>query len=96
MDIYRVNKILIIGFKRFKSDRKIKSLINYPHILDLSQFILSKGFCNLGRQKDAVYELFAVVNHFGSLLSGHYTAYCKNYLTNKWYEFNDARVTSVR
>ena len=30
-----------------------------------------------------------------SLLGGHYTAYCKNPLNNKWYEFDDQYVTEV-
>ena len=26
-------------------------------------------------QDNAVYDLFAVVNHYGNILAGHYTAY---------------------
>ena len=39
------------------------------------------------------YDLFGVVNHFGNLQGGHYTAFCKNALKDQWYEFNDSSVT---
>jgi hypothetical protein len=41
----------------------------------------------------SVYDLFGVVNHFGSLNGGHYTAYCQN-PDGKWYDFNDSSVSS--
>jgi len=34
-----------------------------------------------------MYDLFAVSNHYGQLLGGHYTAYAKN--GDTWYRFND-------
>lgn len=30
------------------------------------------------------------------MLGGHYTAYAKNPLSNKWYYFNDSSVSEVR
>lgn len=45
--------------------------------------------------KPIYYDLYGVTNHYGSLHGGHYTAYCKNHLTNKWYGFNDSHVSSV-
>lgn len=42
-----------------------------------------------------MYDLFAVDNHSGTLLGGHYTAYAKNYKDGKWYSFNDSFVTPV-
>ena len=41
------------------------------------------------------YDLFAVANHYGSLMFGHYTAYYKNSIKNKWYEFNDNSMTEI-
>lgn len=43
-----------------------------------------------------MYDLIGVSVHSGSLLGGHYTAYAKNPLNNKWYYFNDSSVTEVR
>jgi ubiquitin carboxyl-terminal hydrolase 4/11/15 len=41
------------------------------------------------------YDLYAVVNHYGSLNGGHYTALGKNHLNNKWYNFNDGSVSAA-
>lgn len=46
-----------------------------------------------GKKDDRlVYDLFAVDNHYGTLHAGHYTAYVKNYIDNKWYYFDDSSV----
>lgn len=41
------------------------------------------------------YELYAIVDHFGSLRGGHYTAKIKSFEDYNWYEFNDSYVTKV-
>ncbi len=47
-------------------------------------------------EKDkCIYDLYGVVNHTGSVSFGHYTAYCKNYKTGEWYDFNDSMVTTM-
>lgn len=33
--------------------------------------------------------------HMGGLGGGHYTAYAKNRVTKKWYNFDDSGVTQV-
>ena len=38
------------------------------------------------------YSLFAVVNHYGNMGFGHYTAYAKNHIEDKWHYFDDSRV----
>lgn len=42
-----------------------------------------------------IYDLYGVVNHFGSLNSGHYTANCFNEIHQKWFNFNDSSVSEV-
>lgn len=37
------------------------------------------------------YNLYAVSNHSGTTMGGHYTAYCKNPNSGEWYTFNDSR-----
>ena len=41
------------------------------------------------------YDLYAICNHAWNLGSGHYTAFCQNIKTKKWYDYNDAIVTEV-
>ena len=47
------------------------------------------------QDKRFIYDLYGVSNHYGSLNGGHYTAYCKNPIAQKWYEFDDTHVTKV-
>jgi len=42
-----------------------------------------------------LYDCFAVSNHYGGLGGGHYTAYAKNVMDNRWYSFDDSHVTFV-
>lgn len=37
-----------------------------------------------------MYDLFAVSNHMGGTMGGHYTAYAQNYFEKKWYNFDDS------
>lgn len=46
-----------------------------------------------GDQQQLPYQLFGVINHFGNLGFGHYTAYAKNWNDNRWYRFDDSHVT---
>lgn len=39
----------------------------------------------------AVYNLYAVSNHSGTTMGGHYTAYCCNPENGEWYTYNDSR-----
>ena len=41
------------------------------------------------------YNLYAVVNHYGSINGGHYTSHTKNAINNLWYEFNDSNVVHI-
>lgn len=43
----------------------------------------------------ALYNLFALVRHMGSVNGGHYIAYCRSHVTGKWFEFDDKTVTEV-
>lgn len=40
---------------------------------------------------NAMYNLYAVSNHSGTTMGGHYTAYCRNPNSGEWYTFNDSR-----
>ena len=75
---------------------KLADPITFPiYGLDLSSHVLShKQSQAVGANQDLVYDLFGVVNHFGSLNFGHYTAYGKNSETGQWHLYNDETVTS--
>jgi len=63
--------------------------INFVEHLDLSRYIEYK---NTGVK----YDLFGVITHIGeSSMSGHFIAYCKDPILNKWHKYNDAIVNDV-
>ena len=74
----KLPQVLIISLKRFKYAsmyrNKINTFIKYP-------------LENLEINNEK-FDLYAVINHFGSLNSGHYTSYVK--IDNDWYNFDDS------
>jgi ubiquitin carboxyl-terminal hydrolase 8 len=82
--------ILVIDLKRFTSDnRKDQRLVSFPiENLDLSSYVI--GYT----PETYKYELYAVCNHIGNALGGHYTAFIKN-ANGNWYHMNDSTITKV-
>lgn len=69
--------------------RKINDFINFPvNGLEMNPYLLSKP-----EGSSTLYDLYAVSNHFGSLSGGHYTAFAKNPLYDKWFNFDDSDVS---
>lgn len=102
--LWRLPNILIIQLKRFSFRTfiwrdKINDLVDFPvRGLDLTTFCI-------GQKEDhqrPIYDLYAVINHYGGMIGGHYTAYAR--LPNDknsqrsdvgWRLFDDSTVTSV-
>ena len=83
MNLHVLPSLLLIQLKRFEfnswgGSRKLTRLVTYPETLEIN---------------DQSFELYGVVEHFGSLFSGHYTARVK--CDGKWYNFDDSYVTPV-
>lgn len=90
-DIWMTPKILILHLKRFSCHgTKLETPVDFPLTdLDMSPYISNPGHTMLR------YNLIGVVNHFGSLTGGHYTACCKNFSSGTWYSFNDHHVAPI-
>ena len=58
----------------------------------MTPYVLSE---ELKQEHSLKYDLYAVSNHYGSLAFGHYTAYCMNFETGLWYDFNDSSVSEL-
>ncbi|XP_020782473.1 ubiquitin carboxyl-terminal hydrolase 2a isoform X3 [Boleophthalmus pectinirostris] len=90
--IQKFPKILVLHLKRFSEARrtsKLSTFVNFPmKDLDLREFSSDNSI-------NAVYNLYAVSNHSGTTMGGHYTAYCRNPSSGEWYTFNDSRVTPM-
>ena len=68
---------------------KMTNYIRYPVCgLDLEPFIAfpQQGTCY-------IYDLYGVVNHFGNMAGGHYTAFVLSH--GEWYEYDDSSVEKV-
>uniref|UniRef100_A0A4W4G3L2 Ubiquitin carboxyl-terminal hydrolase 2 n=1 Tax=Electrophorus electricus TaxID=8005 RepID=A0A4W4G3L2_ELEEL len=90
--IQKFPKVLVLHLKRFSEARvktaKLSTFVNFPiKELDLRQFASDN--------MNAIYNLYAVSNHTGTTLGGHYTAYCRNPSSGEWYTYNDSRVSPM-
>ena len=87
-DVWKTPDILVCHLKRFSSNRrdKLDMLVDFPvQGLDLTRRVLNKE-----AGKEEVYDLIAVDDHYGGLGGGHYTAYAKNFVDGRWYNYNGA------
>ncbi|NWW78040.1 UBP19 hydrolase, partial [Climacteris rufus] len=102
--LWRLPNVLIIQLKRFSFRSfiwrdKINDMVDFPvRNLDLSKFCIGRK----GEQQLPMYDLYAVINHYGGMIGGHYTAYAR--LPNDknsqrsdvgWRLFDDSTVTTV-
>ena len=63
--------------------------------LDLSKYVVADPSIMSPNGEAMIYDCYAVSNHFGGTGGGHYTAFAKNPLDNKWYNFDDSTVSEV-
>ncbi|XP_013408956.1 ubiquitin carboxyl-terminal hydrolase 19 [Lingula anatina] len=82
MSLWKLPHILIIQLKRFSFRNfiwrdKIDKMVQFPvRNLDLTNFCMGKIH---GEGEMPIYDLYGVVNHYGGILGGHYTAFTRLY-----------------
>ncbi|XP_073928954.1 ubiquitin carboxyl-terminal hydrolase 16 isoform X1 [Castor canadensis] len=78
--------VLTLHLKRFQQAgfnlRKVNRHIKFPEILDLAPFCTVKCKNVAEENTRVLYCLYGVVEHSGTMRSGHYTAYAKARTTN--------------
>ena len=84
--VYSLPNYLIINLNRGKGATYSCKVI-FPESLNLLNYVSFKyGVTAM--------KLYAVICHYGpSSMSGHFIAYCKHRVNNKWYKYNDSFVT---
>eukprot|EP00826_Nyctotherus_ovalis_P009049 TRINITY_DN12364_c0_g3_i1.p1 TRINITY_DN12364_c0_g3~~TRINITY_DN12364_c0_g3_i1.p1 ORF type:complete len:224 (+),score=33.96 TRINITY_DN12364_c0_g3_i1:449-1120(+) len=86
-----IPKFLVLYLKRYdlfsNPVRKVKASILNEFDIDIGSFVISTE-----GKKNCKYELYAVVEHLGSLRVGHYLAYIKSPKTDKWFLADDSNV----
>jgi ubiquitin C-terminal hydrolase len=93
--IWRLPQTLIVCLKRFTYDgRKIHTRVKVPSV---EPFDTRALFSEESPEKDAIteYTLRSLVDHHGGSGSGHYTAQCKDKLSNNWYIYDDETAMNV-
>ena len=88
-EIWHLPPILILHLNRFEYNvtmRKKQNYVDFPlEYLDLAAYT--------ARDFKKIYGLNGVSNHYGTMNRGHYTSYCRS--NEKWYEFNDDKVSVI-
>ncbi|CAJ0919201.1 unnamed protein product, partial [Mesorhabditis belari] len=100
--------VAIFQLKRFHHEgqlrKKISSIVRFPMELDMtryltayhtdaSQFDSNKGSCSALKRQYNRYELYAVVQHSGSMDTGHYTCFVRR--GQQWFKCDDDAVYAV-
>ena len=84
--LYSGPNYLIINLNRGKG-AIYECKVIFPSQLNIINYLTFKNGIT-------VYEWYAVICHLGpSSMSGHFVAYCRNRIDNKWYLYNDGIVT---
>jgi len=94
--ICKLPKILIVHLKRFSLEGRWRSKLQT--VVDFPLSDMNVEYTNVLPQSaygpKSTYNLCAVVNHYGHLDGGHYTAFCR--LQNRqWYKFDDSNVSEM-
>ncbi|XP_065009047.1 ubiquitin carboxyl-terminal hydrolase 20-like [Musa acuminata AAA Group] len=86
-------QVLALHLKRFKNDgsysNKIDDFVEYPLELDLNPCLSCPA-----KEVQSKYDLYAVLVHVGSALSGHYFCYIRS-SPSTWHQIDDSQVVSV-
>ena len=82
--------VLVITLKRFSNNlRKNKCFVDFPlEDLDMSPYVVGYN------KRTYQYDLYAICNHGGNVMGGHYTASIKK--ADQWYLFNDTHISPMK
>lgn len=108
MKLWRLPNILVVHLKRFEYKNalrrdKLGTFVDFPLAgLDMNPHCANFQGSNASFVDNSVpadYDLFAVVNHYGRLGFGHYTAFAMQWdetgISKKWNTFDDSTVRPV-
>jgi ubiquitin carboxyl-terminal hydrolase 2 len=96
LTIYRFPKILVIHLKRFYNSamrrEKLNTTVSFPEKLDVRKYAPHSTHSS---KESAVYRLFGISHHSGSLNGGHYIGEVYNFSNKNWYNCNDSIVQKI-
>ena len=88
IDFYYLPKIFVICLTRFHKDGD-NLLKNNDYIEFKTENMDMKDYMIGPDNSHSKYDLYAVIQHMGTIENGHYTSMCKN--LENWYKFNDSQ-----
>ena len=91
-EIKSLPKILLIALNRFEYDynKGLKKKINTP-------ISIPDKITKIGNLDNLNYDLYGIIIHSGSAMSGHYFSLIKNFeKEKKWYKFDDRCVFEIK
>jgi len=101
LNFFNIPDVLVVHLLRFEVGTKLDNVVDFPITgLDMTSRIQKeiKSHEPSSTKKDfqdQVYDLYGVVNHYGSFNSGHYNSACNNPLDGKWYLYDDNQVQPI-
>jgi len=105
MELWRLPNILIIHFKRFEYKQqfikreKLETFVDFPMELDMSDHCSHGKDTFVHDEIPAMYDLYAVINHYGRMGFGHYTAFARRWdedrMEKEWNVYDDGVVSSM-
>ena len=108
MELWKLPNILIVHLKRFEFKNalrrdKLDTLVSFPlDGLEMSSHLAPEKRAAGKAVDDSVpstYDLFAVVNHYGRMGFGHYTAFAREWneesMTKDWALYDDSGVQTL-
>lgn len=90
--ISHFSAVLVIPLQWFNNiGWNVSKAIGFP----LKSLDFSLLACKSHFEHDPIYDLFAVNNHMGSPLYGHYIVNCLDPESKRWYTFNDPNASQI-
>ena len=83
--IKQTPEMLILHLKRFTYDKHGFSKKNSKEVL----------YSPVIEINESEYHLSSVINHLGHTDGGHYTSFCQENVSGRWYSYNDKDVTEI-
>lgn len=92
MSIWKLPLVLVLSIKRFTNNgQKIGTPVAPVSIVEFDSYLSEHS----PERESTKYTLRGIVDHHGSSRGGHYTAQCRNGLTNDWYCYDDESVNKL-
>ncbi|XDV53642.1 hypothetical protein PO909_022090 [Leuciscus waleckii] len=89
--LLEVPSVLVLHLERFELDYDTMCCVKNESPVEIPAQLSVKDEAGVNH----TYDLYAIANHSGSLIGGHYYADIKSFEDQQWYRFNDSSVQKL-